>query len=181
MNLSEKTINSKTIFKGKIINLKVDEVRLPNGKISSREIVNHPGGVAIVALTDKNKILLVRQYRKPVEEALLELPAGKLEYNENPIECAKRELIEETGYKCDEIKLLTMFYTTPGFSDEKMYLYFAKNLKKEIAQPDEDEFLELYEYDLNELKNMISENKIKDAKTVIGILLYSEMVKVYDI
>ncbi|ABY92839.1 MULTISPECIES: NUDIX hydrolase [Thermoanaerobacter] len=175
MEQKEVTVNTNKIFEGKIINLRVDEVKLPNGKVTTREIVEHPGGVSIVAVNEEGKILLVKQYRKPAEESLLEIPAGKLEKGEDPLICAKRELLEETGYEAGFIKQLITFYTTPGFSNEKMYLYFAKDLKKYTAQPDEDEFLEVYEYTPEELWEMILQNQIKDSKTIIGILYYLKM------
>ncbi|MEQ2129209.1 NUDIX hydrolase [Caldanaerobacter subterraneus KAk] len=175
MEQKEPTVSTKKVFEGKIINLRVDEVRLPNGRITTREIVEHPGGVSIVAVTNDGKILLVKQYRKPAEEVLLEIPAGKLEKGEDPLECAKRELSEETGYEAGHIEHLITFYTTPGFSNEKMYLYFAKDLKKSKIHPDEDEFLEVGEYSPEELWKMILENKIKDSKTIIGVLYYLKM------
>lgn len=119
MEQKEVTVNTNKIFEGKIINLRVDEVKLPNGKVTTREIVEHPGGVSIVAVNEEGKILLVKQYRKPAEESLLEIPAGKLEKGEDPLICAKRELLEETGYEASFIKHLITFYTTPGFSNEK--------------------------------------------------------------
>lgn len=175
MDLKEETVNTKQIFEGKIIKLKVDDVKLPNGKISTREIVEHPGGVAVIATKDNGKILMVRQFRKPANEVLLEIPAGKLEYGENPEFCAKRELLEETGYKADNVKHLITFYTTPGFSNEKMYLYFAKNLIKNNSKTDEDEFLEVCEYSPEELMKMVLNNEIKDSKTIVAILYYMQM------
>ncbi|MGB9779423.1 NUDIX hydrolase [Caldanaerobacter sp.] len=177
MDVKEETVSSKRIFEGKIINLRVDEVKLPNGKVTTREVVEHPGGVSIVAVTNEGKLLLVKQYRKPAEEILLEIPAGKLEKGEDPKECAKRELSEETGYEAGYLKHLLTFYTTPGFSNEKMYLYFAKDLKKVKVHPDEDEFLEVVEYSPEELWQMILKNMIKDSKTVIGVLYYLKLGK----
>ncbi|AIS52402.1 ADP-ribose pyrophosphatase NudF [Thermoanaerobacter kivui] len=175
MEQKEETLSTRRIFEGKIINLRVEEVKLPDGRTATREIVEHPGGVSIVAVKDNGNILLVKQYRKPAEEALLEIPAGKLEYGEDPEVCAKRELLEETGYEAGYIKHLMTFFTTPGFSNEKMYLYFAKNLVKHTAHPDEDEFLEVYEYTPENLLEMILQNQIKDSKTIIGILYYLKM------
>jgi ADP-ribose pyrophosphatase len=177
MMAKEETLNSKRIFEGKIINLRVDEVKLPNGKITTREVVEHPGGVSVVAVTDEGKLLLVKQYRKPAEEIILEIPAGKLEKGEDPETCAKRELSEETGYEAGYLKHLLTFYTTPGFSNERMYLYFAKDLKKVKIHPDEDEFLEVVEYSPEELWQMILQNMVKDAKTIIGVLYYLKLWK----
>jgi len=124
----EVTINSKYIYKGTILNLRVDEVQLENGRTSSREIIEHKGAVAIVAV-DGEDLIMVRQYRKAIEGELLEIPAGKLE-DEDPLECAKRELKEETGYSADRWQYVCDFYSTPGFSNERMFLYYATDLKK---------------------------------------------------
>lgn len=175
MELSEKTISSRYIFSGKIINLKIDKVKLPNNKISTREIIEHPGAVAIVALTEKEDVLLVKQYRKAANSILLELPAGKLEDNETKKECAQRELMEETGYYANDIKYVTSFYTSPGFSNELLYLFFAKDLKQKKIPGDEDEFIEIKKLPLNTVIGKIKNGQIKDAKTIIGILLYYTM------
>lgn len=166
---NERTIKSDKIYQGKIINLRVDTVELPDKKYSKREIVEHPGAVAILPMTSERKIIMVRQYRKSVEDILLEIPAGKLEIGEKPLECAKRELLEETGYRCDNLEHIFDFYTSPGFSNETISLYFAKNLIKDVAQPDEDEYIEIEEYEVEELINMIEEGKIVDAKTIVAI------------
>jgi ADP-ribose pyrophosphatase len=126
MNLEEKTIKTEKIFEGRIITVQVDEVELPNGKTSTRELVKHPGAVAVIAVTDEEKIVMVEQYRKPLEKEIVEIPAGKLEKGEDPAECAKRELEEETGYGCTNLELLTSFYTSPGFADELVHVYLAK-------------------------------------------------------
>lgn len=166
----ETTIRSDKIYQGKIINLRVDTVELPDKKYSKREIVEHPGAVAIVPITEENKVIMVRQFRKSVEEVLLEIPAGKLEIGEEPLQCAKRELLEETGYKTEDLKFLFNFYTSPGFSNEVISLYIANNLVKDVAQPDEDEYIEIEEYDFHQLIEMIELGQIKDAKTIVGIM-----------
>ena len=120
---NEKTINKEKIFKGKVIDLTIHTVELPNGKQSTREVINHPGGVAVLAFKDKETILLVEQFRKPVEMSLLELPAGKLEYKEDPKICGIRELEEETGYKAKSFSYLGKLVTSPGFCDEYIYLF----------------------------------------------------------
>ncbi|MDK2918916.1 MAG: ADP-ribose pyrophosphatase [Candidatus Petromonas sp.] len=177
--ITERTIKTDKIYQGKIINLRVDTVELPDKKYSKREIVEHPGAVAIVPITNNNKIIMVKQYRKPVEETLLEVPAGKLEINEEPIECAKRELLEETGYKSEDLEYILSFYTSPGFSNESISIYTARNLVKDIAQPDEDEYIEIQEYEIDELIKMIQEGNIKDAKTIISILSVKNYAKLY--
>ncbi|WP_043932880.1 NUDIX domain-containing protein [Bacillus sp. EB01] len=170
-NLEEKTIGSKEIFSGRIITVKLDEVELPNGKTSTREIVKHPGAVAVLAVTDDNKIVMVEQYRKPMEKILVEIPAGKLEKGEDPAVCARRELEEETGYECQEMELLISFYTSPGFADEIVHLYIAKGLsqKEDAAGLDEDEFVNVMELTLEEALTLIEEKRIYDAKTAYAV------------
>ena len=169
--LEEKTIQTEEIFSGRIIRLQIEEVELPNGKTSKREIIKHPGAVAIIALTDNNKILMVEQYRKALERTIVEIPAGKLEKGEDPGICARRELEEETGYICEQMELLVSFYTSPGFADELVHVYTATGLsKKEDAAPlDEDEFLNVEELTLDEAVQYIKEQKIYDAKTVYAV------------
>ncbi len=168
----EKTIQSEPIFKGKVISLKVDDVILPNGKESKREIVNHPGAVAIIPITDEGKIILVEQYRKALERSIIEIPAGKIELGEAPEKTARRELEEETGYGCEELTYLQSFATSPGFADEVIHLYVAKQLYKieNKAELDEDEFVSLMEVTLEEAEQMVKEQKIYDAKTAFAVL-----------
>lgn len=168
----EKTIQSKQIFKGKVISLKVDDVTLPNGALSKREIVNHPGAVAVIAVTTDNKLILVEQYRKALERSIIEIPAGKLEPGEAPELTARRELEEETGYGCNELTYLQTFATSPGFADEVIHLFIARGLYKieNAAVADEDEFVELLEVTLEEAEQMVAEQKIYDAKTAFAVL-----------
>ncbi|AGB18935.1 NUDIX hydrolase [Thermoanaerobacterium thermosaccharolyticum] len=172
MNLNEPTKNSNTIFSGRIINLRIDDVVLPNGKVAKREIVEHGGGVSILAINKDGKIIMVKQYRKPAEKVLLEIPAGKLNIGEKPDECAKRELMEETGYIAKELKHLFSFYPSPGFSTEVLHLYLANDLEKGTPHTDPDEFLNVYEYSVDEIKEMIENGLIEDAKTLIALLYY---------
>lgn len=167
----EKTTSTKEIFEGKIIKLQVDDVVLPDGKTAKREIVKHPGAVAVIALTDEGKIIMVEQYRKPLERSLLEIPAGKLEPGEKPEITAARELEEETGYAAGKLEYLTSFYTSPGFADELIHIYIATELKKMENPPngDEDEFVELYEVTLDEAVKYMEEKRIYDAKTVYAV------------
>jgi len=168
----EKTIQSTPIFSGKIISLKVDDVLLPNGKEGKREIINHPGAVAVIAITNEGKLVLVEQYRKALERSIIEIPAGKLERGEEPELAAKRELEEETGYGCHEISYLQSFATSPGFADEVIHLYVAKNLYEieEKAELDEDEFVSLMEVSIEEAEEMVRDQKIYDAKTAFAVL-----------
>lgn len=170
-SLEEKTLSTEQIFTGKVISLQVDEVELPNGKTSKREIIKHPGAVAIIALTDDKKVVMVEQYRKALERTLVEIPAGKLEKGERPEVCAIRELEEETGYECEKIDWLTSFYTSPGFADELVHLYVATGLNKKVnaAELDEDEFVNLIEVTLEEALDLMKNQKIYDAKTAYAI------------
>ena len=168
----EKTIHSQPIFKGKVISLKVDDVTLPNGETSKREIVNHPGAVAVIAITGEGKLVVVEQYRKALERSIIEIPAGKLEPGELPEITAARELEEETGYGCNELTYLQSFATSPGFADEIIHLFIARGLYKieNRAAMDEDEFVELMEITVEEGERMIAQQKIFDAKTAFAIL-----------
>lgn len=175
MNLTEKTLSRKTIFNGKIINVHIDDAKLPNGKTVSREVVTHSGGVCIAALTDNDELLFVRQFRYPYGAVLLELPAGKLAPGENPIECGKRELREETGATAKNFESLGKLYPSPGFCNEIIYLYFATKLTFGEMSPDDDEFLELQRIPFELAIQMVIENKITDAKTQIAVLKLAEM------
>jgi ADP-ribose pyrophosphatase len=167
----EKTLSSETIYQGKIIDLQVDEVKLPNGKTSKRELIKHPGAVAVIALTPEGKIVMVEQYRKALEKSIVEIPAGKLEPGEEPIITAARELEEETGYGCEKLEHLISFYTSPGFADELVHLYIAKNITRieEARELDEDEFVELLEVTVEEAVGLMKEKKIYDAKTAYAV------------
>ncbi len=172
MPIEEKTLKSERIYEGKIINLRVDTVELPNQKYSKREIVEHGGAVGILAITGEQKIILVKQFRKPVEEAIIEIPAGRVEANESPKECALRELKEETGFTATNIKKILEFYTTPGFSNEIMHIYLAMNPQKGTPQPDEDENIKIIYLDIKDAIHKIIKGKIKDSKTILSILAY---------
>lgn len=174
----EKTVVSKYIYKGKILNLRYDSVKLPNGKSAGREIVEHKGAVAIIAAVDKS-ILMVKQYRKAVEEELLEIPAGKIENDEPADDCALRELKEETGYvaKKENISKIYEFYTSPGFSDEKMYLFYAHDLIQDKPDLDEDEFITVDKIQPDKLNALLNSGRIKDAKTIIAVQYYLKLLK----
>ncbi|MBU5426646.1 NUDIX hydrolase [Tissierella pigra] len=169
MIFEEKTMKSDKLYEGKILNLRVDTVEIPDKKYSKREIIEHPGGVAIVTLTDDNSIILVKQYRKAVEKFLLEIPAGKLEVNEEPRETAVRELKEETGLEAQKIEYITEFYTSPGFCNEKIYLFLATDLMEGEPNPDTGEFIEIVKYSMDEVVKMVDRGEIIDSKTIIGI------------
>lgn len=168
----EKTIKTEKIFNGTIIDLQVDDVKLPDGNTSKREIIRHPGAVAVIAITKENKIVLVEQYRKPLEKSIVEIPAGKLEKDENPMIAAIRELEEETGYTTKNLSFVTSFYTSPGFADELLHIYITDDIVK-LDHPkagDEDEFVEVLELTLDEAKEYVEDERIHDAKTAYAIL-----------
>ncbi|MBB5178728.1 ADP-ribose pyrophosphatase [Planomicrobium koreense] len=168
----EKTITSERIYEGKVINLKVDEVSLPNGHTSKRELVEHPGAVALIALTPEGKLILVEQYRKALERSIIEIPAGKIEKGEEPSYTAMRELEEETGYTAERLELIQSFSTSPGFADEIIHVYGAIGLKKSESGAilDEDEFVDLLEVTIEEAEQMMKDNRIFDAKTAFAVL-----------
>ncbi len=170
MDKKEPTLSSSYIFKGKIVTLRKDLVLLPNGKKAEREIVEHPGAVAVVPITDEGKIILVKQFRKPIEMETVEIPAGKLDPGENPEICALRELQEEIGFT-GELYFKFSYYTTPGFSNEIMHLFFARNLKVSQKECDDDEFIEKLDVSPIEALHMITKGEIIDSKTIMGILL----------
>lgn len=177
MEFLEKTISSKDIFAGKILKLRVDTVKLPDGRQSTREIVEHRGAVAIVAINEDKEIFMVRQYRKAVEKVLLEIPAGTIEENEDPLECARRELSEETGLKAAYWEKILSYYSSAGFSDEILHLYLADGLTPGATHPDQDEFLELVRVPLKEAYRLIFDGTIADGKSIIGIQYAMQKLK----
>lgn len=175
--LNEKTLSTNHIFEGKVISLQVDTVELPNGSTGTREVVKHPGAVAVVAIHN-GRLLLVDQYRQALGRCEMEIPAGKLEKGEDPQEAAKRELQEETGYSCRKITHLHSFYTSPGFADEIIHLYLAEDLTTGEMSLDEDEFIEVYEASFEEAQRFIVEGRISDAKTLLAVYIWQlNMVK----
>ena len=163
--MKEETVSSKTVYAGRIIDVKSDEVRLSTGETAWREVVEHSGGVTMCAVHN-DKILFVKQYRYPLKQDLLELPAGKLEKGENPDTACKRELEEETGYRAKKWTFLGNIHSSAGFCNEKLYLYLAQDLEFVGNHPDEGEIIENYEYSFDEVKNMIVKGIITDAKTI---------------
>ena len=157
------------IYKGRIVNLIVDEITTTTGIETIREVFHHPGGAAVVPVLPNGKILLVKQFRYPMQEILLELPAGKIDPGEAPETTAARELEEEVGYTAGSLKKMAEFYSTPGFCDEKIHLYLGEDLRPCQAGGDHDEELEVLSFTLPELMELIRSRKINDAKTIIGI------------
>ena len=170
INLKENKISSKIIYQGCLLDVRRDEVRLPNGTTSIREWIKHPGAVCIIPRLPDNKIALIRQYRYPLQQEMIELPAGKLDKNEIPENCAMRELEEEIGYRAEKLTFLTNIHPAIGFADEVMGLYLAENLVKTASNQDEDEFLELIPTPLEKAVKMVWDGVITDVKTIIGIL-----------
>ena len=168
----EPTLSSELIYRGRIVSLRVDEVRLPSGQTRRREIVEHGGAVAIVAVDDQARVLLVRQFRKPVEQFLLEIPAGTLEAGEDPDACARRELLEETGYRAERVERLIGFYSAPGFCTEYLHVYLATGLREGGASPEEDESIELVREPVARALELIESGQIQDAKSQVGLLAY---------
>lgn len=175
MDMTEKTKSERYIYRGKIINLRVDDVILPNGDASMREVVEHPGGVCIAPLTENDSLIFVRQFRYPYKETILELPAGKLEKGENPLEAGLRELTEETGARAKEIVDLGKLYPTPGYCGEIIHMYLAKVDCVGQQHLDEDEFLETEIIPLKKAVNMVMNGEIRDAKTQVMILKIARM------
>lgn len=169
MEFTEKTIESELIFNGRVVKLYKDKIELSTGQESFREVVKHSGGVVILAKKE-DKILLVKQFRYPMKEVLYELPAGKLEIGEDPFEAAKRELEEETGYCANKWTDLGYVYTSPGYSDEKLYLYEAEDLEFTHCHPDEGEIIQALEYKYDDVLKMIDNGEINDAKTLCALM-----------
>lgn len=171
MVFEEKTISSERIYEGRILNLRKDKVHVKDNQTSYREIVEHNGGVALAAVTPDGKMVMVRQYRKAAEKAVLEVPAGKIEKGEGHQLTAERELKEETGYSAGKIEYITSFYSSIGYSTEVIYLYLATELSPGETDFDDNESIEVLEYELPELKRMVLNGEIEDAKTIAAILL----------
>ena len=168
MDLTERMVESQTIFEGHIIKVTLDQAMLPDGKLASREVVYHPGGVAVLALDEDNQVTLVRQYRYPIGRELLELPAGKLDHGaeEDRLLGAQRELSEETGLEAEEWTYLGYMLASPGFCDEALHMYLARGLRRRDQHLDEDEFLDVVTMSFQQLVDQVMDGTITDAKTI---------------
>uniref|UniRef100_A0A7C3RJ33 GDP-mannose pyrophosphatase n=1 Tax=Dictyoglomus thermophilum TaxID=14 RepID=A0A7C3RJ33_DICTH len=176
--MNEKVINEREIYKGRIITVKEYDVVLENGKLAKREVVHHPGAVAILPIARDGSVFFVEQYRLPAKKVLLEIPAGKLDFGEEPINCAKRELEEEIGYIPKNLKLIHVFYPSPGISDEVLYLYEATDLEKTNTNPDDDEFLKIISLTADEIIKALESGKFEDSKTLIAIYYFLRSKKI---
>lgn len=176
MKLREKVYKKKKVYLGKAVDFCNDEVILPDGNKATREYIDHPGAVAIVPFINKTDIILVRQYRYPIDEITYEIPAGKLDKKEPLLKCAKRELKEETGYSAKSIKKLTSFWPSSAFSNEELIIYVAKDLSSGKTNPDDDEFIENLVIPFKKALQMVKQGKIKDSKTVIALLYIASKI-----
>ncbi|HID30184.1 MAG TPA: NUDIX hydrolase [Desulfobacterales bacterium] len=171
--MSAKVHKITSLYNGKIFNVVLEEVTLPNGAFKNREIVRHPGAAAMVPLLDDGKVVLIRQYRHAVAEFLWEIPAGTLESDEAPIDCARRELVEETGYEASSFDMLAEILPAPGYTDEHIHIFLATGLKSVGQKLEDDEVLEVQTTSFETALEMITKREIRDAKTITGLLLTS--------
>lgn len=170
MTFEEKTVGTERIYEGKIINVRRDQVTVENG-LSYREIVEHSGGSVIAAVTDDGQMIMVRQYRKPAERVMLEVPAGKIDPGEAPHEAAVRELKEETGYTADHMELMTRMYPSVGYAEELLYIYLATGLTPGETRFDENEAIDIESYPVDQLYDMVMAGQIEDGKSQVAILM----------
>jgi ADP-ribose pyrophosphatase len=176
-DLIEKPLNKKLIYKGKFTELFCDEVKLPNGNLATREYIKHPGAAAVLPFIDKENIILIKQYRYAIGEVTYEIPAGKIDAGETPLECITRELQEETGYKAKKFELLLFFYPIVALSNELLHIFSAFDLKEGSLNPDEDEFVEKEIVSFKNALEMIKGGRIKDSKTIIALLYFADLQK----
>jgi ADP-ribose pyrophosphatase len=179
--MSEETLSSRRVFEGRALKLRVDSVRLSSGRETTREIVEHENCVAIVALDEADNILLVKQFRKPVEKELLEIPAGGIDDGESPEEAVRREMREETGFLPRKVEKLGGFYSTPGFCTEYLYLYLASDLVEKPLKAEDSESITLVRVPLSQVKGLIASGAICDAKSIAGLLAFLEYQKSADL
>jgi ADP-ribose pyrophosphatase len=174
--------SSRRVYTGRVISLDVDTVRFPNGTVGELEMIRHPGASAVVPFLDDPdspdpRVVLIRQYRHAVGDYVFEIPAGRLDEGEAPEACARRELIEETGYSADRLVRMTTFHTTPGFTDETIHLFAASGLTAGSSQLEADEILDLHPVPFSAAVAMIERGEIKDGKTMIGLLFSAEFIR----
>jgi ADP-ribose pyrophosphatase len=175
--LAEETLSSRMVYAGRAVRLRVDTVRMPGGRETTREIVEHDNCVAIIAVDDKDNILLVSQFRKPVEKELLEVPAGGIDPGETPEDSVRREMREETGFLPQKVEKLGGFYSSPGFCTEYLYLYLATELVSSPLQAEDSENIRLVRVPLEQIPDLITSGSICDAKSIAGLLSFLEYRK----
>jgi ADP-ribose pyrophosphatase len=169
-NLSEELVSSRRVYDGRVVSLRVDQVRLPSGRMTEREIVEHGGAVGVVAVDEEGQVLLVRQFRSALGTTLLEIPAGTLDPDEDVRDCAFRELEEETGYSATEMEELYVFYSSPGFSNERIWLFLASGLSQGSPRPETDEIIEIVKLPLDRALEMVAAGEICDGKSILGLI-----------
>jgi ADP-ribose pyrophosphatase len=170
--MTVETVQSETVFYGKVFNVRKDQIRLPDGQILGMEIVEHKGAVTIIPLDEQEQIWFIRQYRHPAGQILFELPAGVMEESENPVESAQRELREETGMAADQLRLIGEFFLAPGYSTEYMYVFLATGLHAAPLRPDEGEFIEIEKIPSAQALALAADGKVRDAKSLAALLLW---------
>lgn len=168
--MEEKTLSSQRIYDGRVIKLDVLDVALPDGRQAKREVIRHPGAVAIIAIDSQRQVLMVHQWRVAGERVMLEIPAGTLNPGEDPLACADRELQEETGLRAGKLELLGAFFVAPGYTTEKIHLYLGTDLSESRLPMDDDEFIEVERIALDEALRRVTAGEIEDGKTITGIL-----------
>ncbi|MAD51614.1 MAG: ADP-ribose pyrophosphatase [Candidatus Marinimicrobia bacterium] len=175
--LKETQLSTEQIYKGTLLDVRRDEITLPNGKTSAREYIKHPGAACMIPVLPDGNIALIKQYRYPVQSEMIELPAGKLDPGEKPEACAKRELEEEIGYSAGKLTFVCNIHPAIGFASEKMWIYLAEDLVKTVENTDHDEFLVLMPTHLDDAIKMVWDGKITDVKTIIGLLWAERLLK----
>ena len=176
-DLAEHKLNSQEVYSGRLLHVRRDEVRLPDGNTSVREYITHPGAVVIIAIADNGELILERQHRYPLHRDFIELPAGKIDAGEETLACAQRELLEETGYTARDWEYVTTVYPCIGYTDERLVYYLARGLTYSGHQPDEDEFLEIFQLSFERGMDMIKTGEICEAKTVVGLFWLEKILK----
>ena len=168
--LREQTVSSEEVFRGRLLEVRRDVIRLPDGVQATREFIVHPGAVMIVPILDDGRLVMERQWRYPLQRAMLEFPAGKLERGEDPLECARRELLEETGYAAAEWARAGVLHNAIAYSTEGIHIYFARGLAMQAQKLDDEEFLEVLPVSVDDLDSGIARGEVTDAKTMVGLL-----------